>query len=135
MAANPRIELLPEGLHIEIDGGSLYLGRDCHLAAHVPGLLNKVVSNRHCRITRADNGRWSLEDLKSTNGTWLRGERLSAPAALRATDVFTLGRGGPQFEWVQPKRSMIGAGATIAEGDPTSRALQLCNPATLQLWG
>jgi pSer/pThr/pTyr-binding forkhead associated (FHA) protein len=128
VSANPRVKLLPEGLHIEIDGGSLYLGRDCHLAAHIPALLNKVVSNRHCRLTRDDGGRWSLEDLKSTNGTWLRGERLSTAAPLKAGDVFTLGRGGPQFEWVQPKPTMSGAGATIAEEDLPPERTILADP-------
>ncbi len=128
MPDNPRIKLLPEGLHIEIDGGSLYLGRDCHLASHVPSLLNKVVSNRHCRITRADDGRWSLEDLKSTNGTWLRGTRLMVPAPLRPGDVFSLGRGGPQFEWVQPRPKMSGAGVTIAEEDLTLERTALADP-------
>ncbi|MEK6768093.1 MAG: FHA domain-containing protein, partial [Gemmatimonadota bacterium] len=128
MAANPRIKLQPDGPFIEIDGGSLYLGRDCHLAARIPALLNKVVSNRHCRITRADTGRWSLEDLKSTNGTWLHGERLAQPGALRRGDVFTLGRGGPQFEWELPKPTLSGAGATIAEGDLPPERTILADP-------
>jgi pSer/pThr/pTyr-binding forkhead associated (FHA) protein len=115
--ANPRIKLLPDGPFIEIDGGSLYLGRDCHLATRIPSLLNKVVSNRHCRMSRAEKGRWTVEDLKSTNGTWVRGERLSAPAQLRDGDVFALGRNGPQFEWEQPQVAASGAGETIAEGD------------------
>lgn len=128
MPANPRIKLLPQGPYIEIDGGSLYLGRDCHLAAQIPALLNKVVSNRHCRITRGDTGRWSLEDLKSTNGTWLRGERLGAPTPLRAADVFTLGRGGPQFAWERPKATTSGAGATIAEDDRAAERTVLVDP-------
>lgn len=102
--SNPRLKLLPDGPFIEIDGGSLYLGRDCHLAQRVPALTAKVVSSRHLRIA-SDGAVWVLEDLGSTNGTWLRGERLKAPARLQQGDVFALGRAGPQFLWHAPVRT------------------------------
>jgi len=49
------------------------------------------VSRRHARIV-ADGGRFTLEDLGSKNGTWLREQRLAAPAALEDGDAFRLGR-------------------------------------------
>jgi pSer/pThr/pTyr-binding forkhead associated (FHA) protein len=113
---NPRVRLVPDDVFIEIDWGSLYLGRDCHLAPRVPALLSKVVSNRHCCIRQAPDGSWTLEDLGSTNGTWLRGERLTAPAFLRAGDVFSLGRVGPKFVW-EPQPGVSGGEATMLE-DP-----------------
>ena len=38
------------------------------------------------------NGRATIEDLSSKNGTFLRGERLQAPLALRDGDETRLGR-------------------------------------------
>jgi pSer/pThr/pTyr-binding forkhead associated (FHA) protein len=102
--SNPRIKLLPDGPYIEIDGGSLYLGRDCHLAQRIPALTSKVVSSRHLRVA-LDGETWTLEDLGSTNGTWLRGKRLTNPARLDEGEVFALGRAGPQFQWIAPVRT------------------------------
>ncbi len=123
MAKNPRIKLLPDGPVIEIDGGALYLGRDCHLALQIPALTSKVVSSRHMRIG-SEKSAWFLEDLGSTNGTWLHKERLTARAPLKDGDVFSLGRGGPQWEWecpaAQPAKAAApppDAGATMLEAD------------------
>ncbi len=124
MAKNPRIKLLPDGPVIEIDGGALYLGRDCHLALQIPALTSKVVSSRHMRIGSERNA-WFLEDLGSTNGTWLRSERLTKRAALKDGDVFSLGRGGPQWRWECPAAAPAKAaapapahaGATLLEED------------------
>jgi DNA-binding winged helix-turn-helix (wHTH) protein len=49
------------------------------------------VSRRHARIV-ADGGRFTLEDLGSKNGTFLRERRLEGPAALEDGDAFRLGR-------------------------------------------
>jgi DNA-binding winged helix-turn-helix (wHTH) protein len=49
------------------------------------------VSRRHARIV-ADGGRFTLEDLGSKNGTYLREQRLKAAAALEDGDTFRLGR-------------------------------------------
>ena len=49
------------------------------------------VSRRHARIV-ADAGRFTLEDLGSKNGTYLREQRLEGPAALEDGDAFRLGR-------------------------------------------
>ena len=43
------------------------------------------VSRRHAHVRREDF-RYVLEDLGSTNGTWLNGSRLTAPAQLRHGD-------------------------------------------------
>jgi len=117
MSLNPKIMLLPAGPYVEIDGGSLFLGRDCILALRIPALSNKVVSNRHLRIW-LHGGHWLLEDLGSTNGTWLRGERMLQRTALLAGDEFSLGRNGPKFQWEPPDRNPA-AGATIDEDIPS----------------
>lgn len=48
------------------------------------------VSRHHLRLTRAPGG-ISLEDLGSTNGTFVNGQRLSGPRPLRAGDMIGLG--------------------------------------------
>jgi len=94
----PVIKIYPPGTYVELDGEALYLGRDCHLAAMIPCLLNKVVSNRHCAIRKEGAERWMLEDLGSTNGTWIHGGRLAGKTLLHTADEFTLGTRGPRVE-------------------------------------
>ncbi len=48
------------------------------------------VSGRHCRLT-LDNGIWTLEDLGSTNGTYVNGSRLAGATAVTPADRVTLG--------------------------------------------
>ncbi len=47
------------------------------------------VSRQHARITRTPGG-YVLEDLGSTNGTFVNGERLVAPRVLNAGDLISL---------------------------------------------
>lgn len=56
-----------------------------------------IVSAVHARVRRGGDGGWWLEDLGSTNGTWLNGRRLAAAERLRSGDRFTLGQRGPAF--------------------------------------
>jgi DNA-binding winged helix-turn-helix (wHTH) protein len=80
---------------IEWEGGVLRLmegenvigrGEDVAVRIDVDG-----VSRRHARIV-ADGGQFTLEDLGSKNGTYLREQRLEASAALHDGDAFRLGR-------------------------------------------
>ncbi len=60
---------------------------DCDLVVNVPS-----VSGHHCRLTRDENG-FVLEDLNSTNGTFVNGERIRGAVRLRltASDTIHLG--------------------------------------------
>ena len=60
---------------------------DCDLVVNVPS-----VSGRHCRLTRDETG-FVLEDLNSTNGTFVNGERIRGAVRVRltATDTIHLG--------------------------------------------
>jgi len=62
------------------------LGRalDCDLV-----IPDRRVSRRHAEIRRQEEG-FILRDLDSTNGTWLNGQRLSAPALLQDGDVIAI---------------------------------------------
>ncbi len=124
MSGGPKLQLLPDGPFIEIDGGSLYLGRDCHLAAWIVALKNRVVSNRHCCIKMEPDGRWTLEDLHSTNGTWLGDSRLGSRKVLSSGDVISLGRHGPSFVVELPAPP----DATLAEDDVAAAQTVTASP-------
>lgn len=59
---------------------------DCDIA-----LDDELVSARHGRLYRNAEG-YYLEDLKSTNGTYVNGQRLSAVARLRGGELIKMGR-------------------------------------------
>src|SRR5262245_54637691 len=61
---------------------------DCDLVATGDG-----VSARHCRLT-ATAGGLVVEDLGSTNGTFVNGRLVTGPTAVRLGDRVTLGRAG-----------------------------------------
>jgi FHA domain len=65
----------------------LLLGRstDCDVVLAEPN-----VSRRHAQLTFRDGG-WLIQDLRSTNGTFVNGERVGR-TALRAGDIVQLGR-------------------------------------------
>jgi DNA-binding winged helix-turn-helix (wHTH) protein len=78
--------ILGEG-RIRLVEGTNILGRDAEATIWFdrPG-----VSRLHARVVVGPHGA-TLEDLGSTNGTWLRGERVVAPTALRDGDDIRLG--------------------------------------------
>jgi pSer/pThr/pTyr-binding forkhead associated (FHA) protein len=54
-------------------------------------LDDKTVSARHSRLAY-HHGQWWLEDLASTNGTFLNGEPVSAPVVLASGDQLRCGQ-------------------------------------------
>lgn len=53
-------------------------------------LSDNSSSRRHARI-RPDNGQWILEDLNSSNGTFLNGQRVVSPTVLKHGDQIKVG--------------------------------------------
>jgi len=76
------------------------LGRDplCHLS-----VSDETVSARHARFTYQQN-QWWVEDLNSTNGSYLNGERLTARAVLVPGDELRCGQLTFRIE-MEPKKS------------------------------
>lgn len=56
-----------------------------------------TVSSRHCRLSRTSDG-FLIEDLGSTNGTYVNGRRIEGPTPLTHADRVTLGSQTP-FPW------------------------------------
>ena len=65
----------------------MVLGRDtnCDLS-----IMDEALSAHHARITY-HHGQWWLEDLNSTNGTFLNREKLNTPAVVITGDEFKCG--------------------------------------------
>jgi pSer/pThr/pTyr-binding forkhead associated (FHA) protein len=66
---------------------SFIIGRDSEADLQIPD--NKV-SGHHCRISSGRDG-FLLEDLDSTNGTYLNRKRIKKPALLNYGDRIVLG--------------------------------------------
>jgi hypothetical protein len=60
-------------------------------------LRDDAVSGRHARVARQD-GAWIVEDLGSTNGTFVNGQRLTGPVGLAPGDVLVTGSATWRFE-------------------------------------
>ena len=71
-----------------LNGDQLQIGR---AEACQVQLDDTYVSQFHARIYRRD-GSWFVEDLGSTNGTYLNQRRLTAPAEVRAGDRIRIGK-------------------------------------------
>ncbi len=98
------------GIEHTVGDDGVRLGRDPALEVVFPEEDN-VVSARHCRIGRQDDGSWWIEDLHSTNGTWVNGRRIEGPERLTSGTRITLGQRGPALKVVIPGQLM----STVAE--------------------
>jgi pSer/pThr/pTyr-binding forkhead associated (FHA) protein len=65
------------------------VGRDSSLDISLPA--DGYASGRHARFVRNPDGDL-VEDLRSTNGTFVNGERLSGARPLRSGDLITIGQ-------------------------------------------
>jgi hypothetical protein len=87
-------QIPPIGLNMEESGLSytfnqpeLFIGRDPQADLHIP---DETLSGIHARFFYKNN-QWMVEDLQSTNGTSINGERLSTPTVLIDGDEVTCG--------------------------------------------
>lgn len=70
-----------------LDSDQIGIGRDS--TNEIP-VNDAEVSRRHARLT-FQGGKYVLEDMGSTNGTFVNGQRLSGPRVLKSGEVISLG--------------------------------------------
>jgi hypothetical protein len=75
------------GETFELTGETMMIGRD---VTNDIVVADAEVSRQHARINRTPGG-YVLEDLGSTNGSFVNGERLVAPRVLNPSDLVGLG--------------------------------------------
>lgn len=75
------------GVTFPLEGDQLTIGRD---ATNGVAINDAEVSRKHSRLM-FQGGKYVLEDLGSTNGTFVNGQRLAGPIVLKPGDVVSLG--------------------------------------------
>lgn len=75
------------GVTFPLEGEQLTIGRD---STNGVAINDSEVSRKHARLM-FQGGKYVLEDLGSTNGTFVNGQRLAGPVVLKAGDVVSLG--------------------------------------------
>lgn len=76
------------GTSADVRLGTLLIGRsaDCQII-----LDDDYVSTRHARVVAGDEGFYA-EDLGSTNGTYVNGQRITAPTTITLADSVRIGK-------------------------------------------
>ena len=111
-----------------IPGSSFYLertevtlGRDLSNDIPVP---DQEISRRHARFLTRTDGVY-IEDLGSTNGTFLNGVRISSPQRLNNGDLITLAEATVMsFEWPDQAKTPTYSAYPAAEAMPAPAAPQ-----------
>ena len=103
MAYRDEAKKSPRGKRIWVIGAD----RSCDLVVDEP-----TVSGRHCRLTETAEG-FVLEDLGSSNGTFVNGHRIAGPVVVTKDDKITLGRTVP-MPW--PREAASPGAKTIRIG-------------------
>lgn len=101
-----RLRLFLDDREIALRDGENLLGR---LDEGVAWLESPTVSRRHARIVVAD-GRATLEDLGSKNGTFVKGERVTSSRVLSDGDDILLGRVHATFRVLPLVETETGSG-------------------------
>jgi pSer/pThr/pTyr-binding forkhead associated (FHA) protein len=86
---------LPEGEEWQLDSAPLTFGRSSQ--NDIPLENDEYASSRHARIEPRRDGVW-VEDIGSTNGTYLNGARLTEPTALAPGDIVRIGETELRYE-------------------------------------
>jgi hypothetical protein len=75
------------GATFSLEGDQLIIGRDSSSGI---AINDAEISRKHARLT-FQGGKYVIEDLGSTNGTFVNGQRLASAVVLKSGDVVSLG--------------------------------------------
>jgi len=75
------------GVTFPLEGDQLIIGRD---ASNSIAINDPEISRKHSRLS-FQGGKYVIEDLGSTNGTFVNGQRLAGPVVLKPGDVVSFG--------------------------------------------
>jgi pSer/pThr/pTyr-binding forkhead associated (FHA) protein len=75
-------------MSVELSGTSVMIGRSPEADVHID---DDYASNRHARLA-ASGDQWFIEDLGSTNGTYIGNHRISQPTAVSVGTRFRVGK-------------------------------------------
>lgn len=97
-------------------GDEFQIGR----AAAAEGRLgdDPELSRAHARVTRNAQGQYVIEDLGSTNGTAVNGQRISGPTVLNPGDTVQVGKTTMQFQGGGLQATALGAAPAGAAPPP-----------------
>ena len=88
----PRVLVITQGAQTgqsaALADGVVMIGRGAEAQL---SLDDDYVSTRHARVVRNENGVY-LEDLGSTNGSYVNGQRITAPTTITLSDTLRIGR-------------------------------------------
>jgi hypothetical protein len=90
------------GQRIPLDG-HFVVGRDEKDAGALGS--DPEISRRHARFSALDSGQFIVEDLGSTNGTMVNGQKITSPHILRPGDRISVGRTHLEFKEVSVAES------------------------------
>ena len=105
-----------KGQAFEIDSGVYRIGR---ASANNLQILNPYISKFHAEISVESGGKIWLDDLKSTNGTFIGKTRVTRKIALNHGDIVLLGK-NEMYEVVIDERSAAGAHAAGGANEPAT---------------
>lgn len=97
-----------EGYEFEAEGDVVTLGRKAENDVALP--LDQRVSRFHAQLQRRRDGTWLLEDLDSTNGTFVGRRRIHAPTPVEDGETFRMGR-----TWLRVEEPEMDLGSAVAE--------------------
>src|SRR5512139_3096417 len=110
------------GAAFMLEGDQITIGRD---PTNSITINDAEISRRHARLTY-QGGKYVLEDLGSTNGTFVNGQRLAGPRVLKSGEVVSFGE---QIVLVFEVTSMD-AGATVVSPRASAAVPSVPRPLT-----
>ena len=118
-----RLRSLQDGTEFSLDDDEILVGREIECSIT---LESGHISRYHAKISRV-NGDIVVEDLRSTNGTFINGRRLSAPQSLSVGDEIRFHE--IAFRLVTDEAGSGDAEATMFQAAPIQPAKQTAAPA------